>query len=286
MLRCRCFKGLIASPAWAVCFALVVSGVSGAAADDAVGGDGKLKIFVLAGQSNMAGRALTKELPESLRTPPENVLMVDNRGALLPMRYRNSFGPEVSFAHEMAKRFPRDRVVIAKFAVGGTSAIAWSPQWSEQRARITKNDRQGSLYEKLAKQVRPLLKREDAEVVGILWAQGGRDARFEEAWKAYEQNVKVVLSALQNDFRRPGSSPAPLLIAETVAAPADRFPGVEFIRTAQRKLAREMPGVSLVSSEGLKTGSDQVHFNAEGQVELGRRFAAAWDAAIAARQEK
>lgn len=230
------------------------------------------KVFLLAGQSNMAGRARTSELPEEFRIPPANLRMVDPDGKVVPFRSRGSCGPEVTFGHAMAKRWPDDTVVIVKYAVGGTSTLAWAPKWSEAEARRTANHKNGSLYAELMKRAKPLLARDDVEVVGLCWAQGGRDARFPDVAKDYANNLRSILSAIRRDVEDPR---LPIVIAESVAAPKERYAAIDVVREAQRKVAEADPRTSMISADGLETNDDRVHFNAAGQAELGRRFAKA-----------
>jgi len=44
------------------------------------------------------------------------------------------FGPEIAFAHEMAKAWPDETIGIIKFSIGGTSVLAWKPDWSKEDA--------------------------------------------------------------------------------------------------------------------------------------------------------
>lgn len=54
------------------------------------------------------------------------------------------------------------------------------------------------------------------------------------------------------------------------------FPHIEQVRTAQKQVAATVPRTSLVPIDGLSRKRDQVHFDTQGQLELGRRFAAAY----------
>lgn len=44
-------------------------------------------------------------------------------------------------------------------------------------------------------------------------------------------------------------------------------------------MAIRLPGFAMIDCDDLGKGSDHVHYNAPGQIELGRRFANAWIAA-------
>jgi hypothetical protein len=50
------------------------------------------------------------------------------------------------------------------------------------------------------------------------------------------------------------------------------------VDAAHRAIARDMPGVTYVSAEGLGDRGDKLHFSAESARELGRRYEAAYSA--------
>ncbi|MBP86368.1 MAG: hypothetical protein CMJ64_06595 [Planctomycetaceae bacterium] len=86
---------------------------------DICAADKPLKVFILAGQSNMVGWGDSLKLDTDLRSGKERVLMFEN-GKWQPLRpfkraMKNqekfgmtefSFGPEIAFGHEMAKSWP------------------------------------------------------------------------------------------------------------------------------------------------------------------------------------
>ena len=77
-----------------------------------------------------------------------------------------SFGPEIAFAHEMAKAWPKETIGIIKFAIGGTSILAWKPNWTKKDADRIGQGRLGSLYKKLMLKVQQARKNRDIEIVG------------------------------------------------------------------------------------------------------------------------
>lgn len=231
-----------------------------------------LKVFILAGQSNMVGSGQSEELPEEYRTSPANVQVLARNGKLGPLQPRGRFGPEVSFSHAIAKAWPEEQIVIVKLAIGGTSALAWSPEWTEAGAKITQNERSGPLYRRLMELVKTLTDSRDTEIVAMLWAQGGRDGRYEAAAKDYQQNLTKIIAAVRRDL---GNENLPFLLAQTVDAPPARFPHIGKVRADQQRVAEELPHTRLISSDGLAKHRDNVHFNTEGQLELGQRFAKA-----------
>jgi hypothetical protein len=104
-------------------------------------------VFVLAGQSNMAGSARNDHLPASYSVPPANVFVYyaqyqalngQPNNVILPLNagFGNDatlFGPELGFGFELAKMYPGRQIYIIKFAVGATylcnENVSGRPSW-------------------------------------------------------------------------------------------------------------------------------------------------------------
>ncbi len=124
--------------------------------------DKPIKAFICAGQSNMVGWGDSTKLPDDLRKGNDRVLMFED-GKWQPLRPHEPanqgqervgltefhFGPEIAFGHEMAKAWPDETIGIIKFSIGGTSLLAWKPDWSKEDADRVGQGRHGSLYKKL-----------------------------------------------------------------------------------------------------------------------------------------
>ena len=112
-----------------------------------------VKVFILAGQSNMVGWGDSARLPDDFRKGNDRVLMFED-GKWQPLRPTKkampkqkrfgmtefSFGPEISFAHEMAKAWLDETIGTVKFAIGGTSILAWKPKWSKRTLTVLVKD--------------------------------------------------------------------------------------------------------------------------------------------------
>lgn len=262
MRRCTLFVGGL----------LLALAANGQAQDSQTQDKQALKIFILAGQSNMVGHGRADELPKELQKSPPNVQFAGRDGRLGPMRLQGRLGPEISFAHALAEAWPDEQIVIIKYARGGTSALAWSPEWTAEGARITQNQNVGPLYDQLLEIVRRVRSRHDAEVMAMLWAQGGRDARYEEAAKQYESNLKKIIAAARKDL---GEPELPFLVARTVDVPKERFPYVDLVREAQARVVKQDPRARMIETDDLSQLRDDIHFDTQGQIEQGKRFAQA-----------
>lgn len=227
-------------------------------------------IFILAGQSNMVGQGTASKLPAAYRRAPTNVQFYYN-GYLTPINRFRHFGPEIGFAHELSRHFPHDTIKLIKFAVGGTSLFAWDPQWSPSRASTTRNASAGPLFKKLLKTVKIQFK-DDSELAGVLWMQGEADAKYPTAARQYAGNLNRFITALRHELHVPNA----LFIMGSVNPPVKLFPAAALVQQAQRHAVSRIRNTRLVRTDDLNKRNDHLHYNTEGQLELGKRFARAY----------
>lgn len=215
-------------------------------------------VFLLAGQSNMAGLGLRRQLPAAYRTLPDNV-SVWRDGAwvsLVPTGW--GFGPEIAFGSVVGAALPHERIGIVKVARTGTGMDEWSSLHAHSIYGTLINDTNAAL------RAAP-----EARVAAMLWMQGERDARFAESAAGYGAKLRAFVAAVRRDVRRPD---LPFLCAQ--ADPP--YPYARDVRDAQAALPAQVPGTILVPTDGLGRYSDKLHYDAAGQIELGRRFARAY----------
>jgi len=110
------------------------------------GTKGKVRLFILAGQSNM-------------------VYMDESK----------------SFTPTIKKAFPGDEVIVVKYAQGGTPIRLWFKGWKAPEGADeswTKDkERQGSLYYTLMEKVKKAIEGKTPDTVSFVWMQGERDAK-------------------------------------------------------------------------------------------------------------
>ncbi|MBM4080399.1 MAG: sialate O-acetylesterase, partial [Planctomycetes bacterium] len=217
-------------------------------------------LFILAGQSNMVGRADAKDLPDALRQGPLNVrLFAGSRWTTVAPG--KQFGPEIAFAHEMAKAFPQERIGLVKVARGGTSLWKdWAPDNADKNA----------LYPRLVAQAKLAMKASGAKPAAMLWVQGGSDATSKEPAEAYERNLKAFIARVRGDL---GCPDLPFICGKgghegVPEAIVQRFPFILLVRQAMANVAKDVPHVHIVGTEGLGLNADQIHYDAAGQIEL------------------
>lgn len=159
-------------------------------------------VFILAGQSNMAGMASASGLQPELSAFPARVSYFVGANDVAPLD-EPGFGPEISIAQELAQAIPDRDIVLIKYAVAGTSLLAWSPAWDSARAATTGNTHAGPLYCQLLTYVDSLRLPRGSEFGAIFWMQGERDARYREAAQEYLQNLTRLIEAFRRDLHRP-----------------------------------------------------------------------------------
>jgi len=218
-------------------------------------------VVILAGQSNMVGHGQLSELGD-ITMPAE--------ARLFDLNPRDGcFGPEVGFAQRFLELMPLNELWLIKYAVGGSSLLAWEREWSAERAAIADDADKGALYPRLIRHVKQVSAGTDVNLLGCLWMQGESDSRYQRAAAQYQPNLTRMIADIRADLCQPGMR---FVIGLVNPAPA-RFRYLSTVRAAQRQVAQTMPNVSLVDTDGLTWHEDELHYDTAGQLELGRRFA-------------
>jgi hypothetical protein len=228
-------------------------------------------VFILAGQSNMSGQGNSVELPPSYQRVPSNIEFYYN-GYKAPLNRFRHFGPEIGFAHEIARHFPHTKIKLIKFAVGGTSLFAWDPQWTASKARLTRNASAGPLFKKLIKTIKIQFNEETSKLAGVLWMQGEADAKYPNAAKQYANNLNRFVNALRVELKSPNTP----FIMGSIHPPINLFPATPVVQQAQKTAASRIRNLRLINTADLTKRNDHLHYNTDGQLELGKRFAKAF----------
>lgn len=229
----------------------------------------RFHLFLLAGQSNMAGRG--DVAPED-RAPIADVLALDARGrwvpAVDPLHWDKpgaGTGLARSFAVEYLRAHPGVTLGFIPAACGGSPIAAWEPgQYFDQT--------QSHPYDDALARARRALRH--GNLRGILWHQGESDRSPELAGRH-----EAALTALIERFRRDLGAPrVPFLIGQlgqfAGAGPWDE--AARRVDLAQRNVAARVPFAAFVPSDGLTSKPDNLHFDASSLRELGKRYAAAF----------
>jgi hypothetical protein len=227
------------------------------------------KVFLLAGQSNMAGVggwSTDKPLPPPYDAPQNNVLFWD-KDAWVPLRggfghTDKLFGPEVSFGWRLKSLFPKDDIYLVKYGVSATSLAGdWNPSGS------------GACYNTFKAKVAAAMKNLAAagrapKIAGMIWMQGESDAK-NPAWApAYRKNLTDFIAAARKDFDAPKMTFVAGRIRNTWGAPADNAA----VRKALETIPRLGGNGAWIDTDDLQLAYDG-HYGTQGQLDLGLRFA-------------
>ncbi|MBU0656053.1 MAG: sialate O-acetylesterase [Gammaproteobacteria bacterium] len=214
-------------------------------------------IIILAGQSNMMGRGKTFELPAAYKKTPANVQFF-YQGRERKLAQFAYFGPEVSFAHEVARAFPNDNIILVKQAASGSRIKQWQPGQS--------------LYQGLLRQVGFATDdKQDAPIDAILWMQGESDAQSNlHIASQYGGQLRQLANSLRTDLQSPHSL---FIFGQTSLDHPASQASLDAVRQQQQAMQQALANSSMITTDGLGKMGDGIHLNAAGQIELGRRFA-------------
>jgi len=258
-----------------------------------------LKTFILAGQSNMVGYGDSKQLPDELRNGNPRVLMFEQEKwqPLKPLKPATAgqrplglteftFGPEIAFGHEMGKAWPNETIGIIKYAIGGTSLLAWKPNWSKEDADRVGQGKLGSLYKKLMEKIAQAKKAREIEIIGFVWVQGGGDMQKVDVAKEYLANLKAFVAAVRKDL---GIADLPFLysspregdVPDDVSGLMPKlregpYPAAEWVVKAQFDAQKEIPNSKMVILRDIEKHPQNVHYNTAGQLKVGKLLAEAF----------
>ena len=266
-------NGRTCAPLW-WCLVLVTLAPSGAACGE------KMPVFVLAGQSNMVGvgaKANAEKLPADLKVQA-NVMFVEFWASKLdqPLKPKNHIGPEVAFGAGMTREL-NTKIGVIKIANGGTSI---SRHWNPDPEKYDKEKGVGGLYRRLIGYVKRV-KRDNPniEIAGMLWMQGEADSRYGKIEVAdYRDKLEMLIAGCRREF---GTENMPFVCGRI--APPVGWPNRAAVRTAQ-ETARS-GNYSWIDCDDLELGGDKLHFTLEGQLGMGRKFAAAMLKLMRAKRE-
>ncbi|MHC4875334.1 MAG: sialate O-acetylesterase [Planctomycetota bacterium] len=230
--------------------AIAILPVFVAASSVAQGADTPDHIFLLIGQSNMAGRAALEDGDDE---PIERVLLLDDQGKWVPAtnplnRFATNrkvlsmqrISPGAGFAQAMAAAMPDATIGVISNARGGSSVKEW------QKGQ--------PLYDNTIKRLRAV---DGLNVDGVIWHQGESDRNDPE----YLARLQRVIESLRADLDAP-----------VLPFVAGEIYGEAPVNDILRTLSDKVPATGLASAKGL-TVFDKVHFDRKSQFTLGKRYA-------------
>ncbi len=224
----------------------------------------QVKIYLLMGQSNMAGRGV----PEKEDLTTHSRVFVFNRGnewelAAEPLTLGEKgktpgVGPGLAFGKAMADANPKVTIGLVPCAVGGTPLRRWlrgADLYSNAVARAQTAATAGT-------------------IAGILWHQGEGDAGAKTNADSYGERLAKMIVDIRADLNRPN---LPFVVGQIGEFNYERegnpLPFAREINEALEKIPRSVSQTGCALSKGLAHKGDQLHFSPEAERELGRRYA-------------
>ncbi len=222
-----------------------------------------MKLFLLIGQSNMAGRGNLGEVPEIL---DKRCFMLRN-GRFQSMRepicfdrplkgkYHIGVGLATSFAVRAADYFGEE-IGLIPAADGGTSLADWAVG--------------GLLYDHAVMQTKLAL-RSGGELAGILWHQGEAESGEYSRASTYAARFAPIIAQMQQDL----ACDVPLVLGELGDFLAEFGKDAVYFRTVNEQLhayAATHPKCAVASAAGLTDNQDRLHFNAASLRVFGERY--------------
>jgi hypothetical protein len=218
----------------------------------------KLHVYLLIGQSNMAGRAT---IPPEDKGPMEGCFMLDRENRWLPAsnplnRYstiisntsNQRLNPGYMFAKTMRQSDPNVSIGLICNARGATSIERWMPgtRYYAEAIRRVKAAAPSGVFK------------------GILWHQGEGNYTDTE----YLVKLKKLIGQMREDIG--GEN---IFFVAGGICESDRSPGGKLINTQLARLPDEVAMTGYASSAGLETFDGKWHFGPDEMKILGRRYA-------------
>lgn len=221
-----------------------------------------LWVFILAGQSNMAGRGLV----EPQDTVPNNrVYTLNKQGNIIfakePLHFYEptmaGLDSGLSFGKALIKHIPDSiSVLLIPTAVGGSSISQWLNDSIHREVKLFSNFKQ-----------KAELGMRFGTVKGILWHQGESDAKTKEA-----PLYQIKLSELFYQFRKIiGNQETTVVIGQLGSYSTN--PLWSKINDHIKYYVSTDQYSGMINTQDLKDKGDKVHFNSEAQRLMGERFA-------------
>ena len=222
-------------------------------------------LYLLAGQSNMAGRG---KVEEQDKQPHPRVLALTKDGtwkpAVAPLHWDKSVagvGLGRTFAITLAEKDKTITIGLIPAACGGSPISTWQHGGYHGQTKSHPYD------DAIARAKRAM---KDGTLKGILWHQGESDCSATLAPK-YKDALKELIARFRKELDVPE---LPFIIGQLGQFPERPWNDErKMVGAAHREVAKELKHVGFVKSDGLTPNADQVHFDAASLREFGKRYA-------------
>jgi hypothetical protein len=201
-------------------------------------GSGKaFRLFIMSGQSNMAG------LPEQL-----------------------------SFIPDLEAAYPDDEILIVKDSLSGQPIRRWAKNWQPVEGWTPKNNRDkpgnNDLYERLMELVKEGVGERRPDSIAFVWMQGEADAKSGQS-PQYADALRGLVGQVREDLGRPDV----VAVIGRISDCEVGQPNWDEVRVAQVAVAENDLSVAWVDTDDLNGDNNALHYTLDGYAKLGQRFA-------------
>jgi len=265
------------SPSLIICLGITLVGLLMARVSKAA--SAPREIYLLIGQSNMAGRG---PLLESDKQPIPGIWKWTEAGVWEPASdpLRNDkpkaggVGPGVSFGQAMAKAHPGVEIGLVNRAFGGTAIAEWKKgahPHKEPAPDKTMPPLEYALYKDAVEAAKAAMQ-QGGVLKGILWHQGESDYRNKNFTK--EGYVAALTELIANLRAELNASNVPVVLGELGDYLDQTQAPFAPVNEALKEVATKVPKVGVASAQGLVNKGDHLHFDTPSQRLFGQRYAA------------
>lgn len=237
-------------------------------------------LVILAGQSNAVGFGDTGDLTDSsyadtysnVRTMWQVATSVTNPPnyntgelqSLAPIQ-SNLFGLDASLGRALDEA--GGRWDIAKFALAGTSFV---DHWLPDSTYPTSDPDGINLYTRFINFVKSALANTGSTLKAIVWVHGEADTRATDGPQNYADNMVTFVNQVREDL----GVEVPFVFGRLNDDYSWTAPEVNACRAMQESLRALLPSMSMVNQDTAALAADNVHYTADGYVDLGELYAA------------
>ena len=228
----------------------------------------KVQLFLLVGQSNMAGRGAVEEQD---RTPHPRVLMLNKAGewvpAVDPMHFDKpaaGVGLGKTFGRLVAEANPGVTIGLIPCAVGGSPIDAWLPG-------VFYAPTKSHPWDDAIRRAKLAL--EAGELKGILWHQGESDSNDKLA-SGYAAKLDDLIARLRKELNAPD---VPFLAGQMGQFAENPWSDAKkLVDQAHQQLPSRVARTAFVSSDDCQHKGDKVHFDSPSLRKFGQGYAEAY----------
>lgn len=231
----------------------------------------KFHLFLLAGQSNMAGRG---KVSESDKKVDLQVLALNKRGKWVPAVDPIHFdkpgiagvGLGKTFAKAYAASRPGITIGLIPCAVGGSPISSWRPGGYHPSTKTHPYD---------TAIARTQLAMKDGTLKGLLWHQGESDCKAELS-VVYKEKLHRLIGQFRTKFN---DEKLPFIAGQMGQFKEKPWTAHKrLVDSVHETLPSQVRLTGFVNSKGLTHKGDKIHFNSASYRELGRRYHVAFEA--------